>query len=128
MFKIEKLNIIASWEWDSFDQSCSICCSSLFNDDNSKIVFGVCNHAFHLTCIDSWLSRKNTCPNCNSNWKYKENNIFNQNVSNKIIPKNMKVESITKKKYNEIYIPTIDLDINITDDNGTTVPIISSYK
>jgi anaphase-promoting complex subunit 11 len=109
MFKIEKINIIASWDWNTNDHNCSICCLSLFDNDKSKIVSGTCNHVFHLECISEWLSKKNKCPNCNCNWKYKLKNITNQNKE-------------------EINIPIINFQINHNDNNGTNAPSINSYQ
>lgn len=45
------------------DQSffCPIC-----YDDNNSCYFRslICNHDFHVTCIDEWLANNNTCPIC----------------------------------------------------------------
>ena len=42
---------------------CSIC------QDNNEIVIRIlkCNHYFHVTCIDKWLSNNKTCPVCRYN-------------------------------------------------------------
>lgn len=42
---------------------CSIC------QDNNDIIIRIlkCNHYFHVTCIDKWLSNNKTCPVCRYN-------------------------------------------------------------
>ena len=42
---------------------CSIC------QDNNEVVIRIlkCNHYFHITCIDKWLSNNKTCPVCRYN-------------------------------------------------------------
>lgn len=41
--------------------SCTICLQA-FNDYALRMFS--CPHMFHAACIDTWLNRKNTCPNC----------------------------------------------------------------
>ncbi|KAG7794312.1 hypothetical protein KL929_005066 [Ogataea haglerorum] len=33
---------------------------------------GVCNHSFHLHCIDTWIQKRNSCPLDNSDWSIKD--------------------------------------------------------
>jgi len=42
---------------------CSIC------QDNSEVIIRIlkCNHYFHITCIDKWLTNNKTCPVCRYN-------------------------------------------------------------
>lgn len=42
---------------------CSIC------QDNDEVIIRIlkCNHYFHITCIDKWLSNNKTCPVCRYN-------------------------------------------------------------
>ncbi|KAH7544145.1 hypothetical protein ACOSQ2_031104 [Xanthoceras sorbifolium] len=42
---------------------CSICLDD-YNDGDLCKLFPVCNHMFHLKCIDSWLNNHLTCPVC----------------------------------------------------------------
>lgn len=42
---------------------CSVCLSE-FEDDESLRLLPKCNHAFHLTCIDTWLRSHTNCPLC----------------------------------------------------------------
>jgi hypothetical protein len=48
---------------------CTICQESINKGDQfRRLPCGVTvNHCFHKDCIDPWLSRNNTCPNCRSN-------------------------------------------------------------
>ena len=41
---------------------CIICLNHTFSKDKLRIL--KCNHAFHIDCIDSWLTRKLVCPVC----------------------------------------------------------------
>jgi len=46
-------------------QTCSICASEYeLGDDIRRL--NRCRHEFHETCIDTWLSRHNSCPVCRS--------------------------------------------------------------
>ncbi|WCJ18787.1 RING/U-box superfamily protein [Euphorbia peplus] len=42
---------------------CSVCLSEFVDDDNLRVL-PKCNHAFHLPCIDTWLSSHTNCPMC----------------------------------------------------------------
>nr|DAD24828.1 TPA_asm: hypothetical protein HUJ06_026292 [Nelumbo nucifera] len=42
---------------------CAICLDALTEDSRCRVLPG-CNHRFHTSCIDSWLSRSNSCPVC----------------------------------------------------------------
>lgn len=48
---------------------CTICQESIKKGDQfRRLPCGVTvNHCFHKDCIDPWLSRNSTCPNCRSN-------------------------------------------------------------
>lgn len=41
--------------------SCSIC-----YEENSDCRI-ICNHTFHITCIDKWIDRNPSCPLCRTN-------------------------------------------------------------
>ncbi|XP_006352946.1 RING-H2 finger protein ATL52-like [Solanum tuberosum] len=45
---------------------CSVCLSE-FLDDESLRLLPKCSHAFHVTCIDTWLKSHSNCPLCRSN-------------------------------------------------------------
>ncbi|KAL8060955.1 hypothetical protein ABFX02_02G057100 [Erythranthe guttata] len=42
---------------------CSVCLSE-FEQDETLRLLPKCNHAFHLPCIDTWLSSHTNCPMC----------------------------------------------------------------
>lgn len=44
---------------------CSVCLSE-FQDDESVRLLPMCNHVFHLPCIDTWLKSNSSCPLCRS--------------------------------------------------------------
>lgn len=43
-------------------ESCSICLENFVQ--NAKVNKTVCNHIYHEKCIDNWLDKHETCPNC----------------------------------------------------------------
>ncbi|KAL9444106.1 hypothetical protein AB3S75_017312 [Citrus x aurantiifolia] len=47
----------------SSSSDCAICLET-FADDETCRIFLVCNHIFHLNCIDGWLEINLTCPLC----------------------------------------------------------------
>lgn len=47
----------------SSSSDCAICLET-FADDETCRIFPVCNHIFHLHCIDGWLEINVTCPLC----------------------------------------------------------------
>ena len=73
MFTIKKVGIRAYWDIETFNKNCPICTRPLIQlDDNDEIAAGKCGHAFHLNCINKWISRKNTCCVCNQRWVFKK--------------------------------------------------------
>ncbi|CAA0809679.1 Putative RING-H2 finger protein ATL49 [Striga hermonthica] len=48
---------------DPFD--CAVCLSE-FDPDHNLRLLPKCSHAFHVTCIDTWLLSHSTCPLCRS--------------------------------------------------------------
>ncbi|XP_059643422.1 E3 ubiquitin-protein ligase Os04g0590900-like [Cornus florida] len=45
---------------------CSVCLSE-FQEDESLRLLPKCSHAFHVTCIDTWLKSHSNCPLCRAN-------------------------------------------------------------
>lgn len=49
----------------SNESKCSICLNDFQIDECVRTLL-LCNHTFHKSCIDLWLIRSATCPNCKS--------------------------------------------------------------
>ncbi|KAM7493928.1 hypothetical protein LguiB_028537 [Lonicera macranthoides] len=45
---------------------CSVCLNE-FQEDESLRILPKCTHAFHINCIDTWLSSHSNCPLCRAN-------------------------------------------------------------
>lgn len=43
---------------------CTICLESIDKFNSSRRKKMSCNHVFHKCCIQKWLQKNNTCPNC----------------------------------------------------------------
>uniref|UniRef100_A0A6N2KMU0 RING-type domain-containing protein n=1 Tax=Salix viminalis TaxID=40686 RepID=A0A6N2KMU0_SALVM len=43
--------------------SCAICLQD-FKDGDSMRKLPYCGHCFHMSCLDKWLTRNGSCPNC----------------------------------------------------------------
>ncbi|KAJ6314037.1 hypothetical protein OIU78_017654 [Salix suchowensis] len=43
--------------------SCAICLQD-FKDGDSMRKLPYCGHCFHMSCLDKWLARNGSCPNC----------------------------------------------------------------
>ncbi|XP_022754075.1 anaphase-promoting complex subunit 11-like [Durio zibethinus] len=73
---------VASWTWDAQDETCGICrmafdgcCSDCkLPGDDCPLIWGACNHAFHLHCILKWVNSQTSqahCPMCRREWQFK---------------------------------------------------------
>jgi hypothetical protein len=47
------------------DDNCTICLEDIKKKEVIRRL--ICNHIFHRVCIDEWIKKKATCPNCNHN-------------------------------------------------------------
>ena len=74
MFTIKKIYLHGTWSLNTYNEECSICRNHIINIDetNNGIVVGKCGHAFHETCINSWIKEKKVCPLCNKKWEYRK--------------------------------------------------------
>ena len=64
------------------DDLCGICRAPFdgnppeanFPGDDAPVVWGVCSHAFHIQCINKWLSSQpeQKCPFCRRPWEFKQ--------------------------------------------------------
>lgn len=84
-FEVKKWTAVAFWSWDIVVETCAICRNHLMEPciecqpntlNNSKqeciAAWGVCNHAFHLHCIQRWLKSRPVCPLDNKDWTYQK--------------------------------------------------------
>ena len=73
--KINSINLICSWKYNSINKTC-ICSNKLeHNTTNSKEVFkGKCGHAYHKECILNYLQINKKCPECSdyNNWEFEK--------------------------------------------------------
>ena len=82
-FTINNVNFVVSSQLAIHNDTCPICrfnltdkcykCSSVENS-NCTSVLGVCNHGYHLHCIEDWLKTKKVCPLDNQPWNYLKHN------------------------------------------------------
>ncbi|XP_049936312.1 anaphase-promoting complex subunit 11 [Nymphaea colorata] len=73
---------VASWTWDAQDETCGICRMAFdgccpdckFPGDDCPLMWGACNHVFHLHCILKWVHSQTSqphCPMCRREWQFK---------------------------------------------------------
>ncbi|CAN8327793.1 unnamed protein product [Cochlearia groenlandica] len=48
---------------DSSAAECAICLTE-FSDGEEIRILPLCGHAFHVACIDKWLTSRSSCPSC----------------------------------------------------------------
>ncbi|XP_042496727.1 anaphase-promoting complex subunit 11 [Macadamia integrifolia] len=76
------LHAVASWTWDAQDETCGICRMAFdgccpdckLPGDDCPLIWGACNHAFHLHCILKWVNSQTPqahCPMCRREWQFK---------------------------------------------------------
>merc|ERR1712080_286770 len=84
-FEVKKWTAVAFWLWDIVVETCAICRNHLMEpciecqpntlvngNDDCIAAWGVCNHAFHLHCIQRWLKSRHVCPLDNREWTYQK--------------------------------------------------------
>ncbi|XP_022981687.1 anaphase-promoting complex subunit 11 [Cucurbita maxima] len=73
---------VASWTWNAQDETCGICRMAFdgccpdckLPGDDCPLIWGACNHAFHLHCILKWVNAQTSqahCPMCRREWQFK---------------------------------------------------------
>ena len=91
--KINKLNLVGSWNWNLGDNNnCTICMNPYecpcpgckIPGDDCPPIEGSCGHFFHLHCIYKWLDSGNDkCPLDRNPWVEKVGSVINnRNNSN----------------------------------------------
>ena len=55
-----------------FTEGCPICGYD-GKTDTCPVVKGRCGHQFHLHCIEIWLAKNTTCPECQDSWSPVDN-------------------------------------------------------
>ncbi|KAL3620713.1 ubiquitin-protein ligase Anaphase Promoting Complex [Castilleja foliolosa] len=77
-----RVKILPSWTWDAQDETCGICRMAFdgccpdckLPGDDCPLIWGACNHAFHLHCILKWVNSQTPtahCPMCRREWQFK---------------------------------------------------------
>jgi hypothetical protein len=91
-FEFESLKLISDWNYNSINNICFICNTSIYEEEPIKnkfknkfkniiitdIVKGECSHAFHRNCIKKYLKKNSSCPSCPEKTEYK----FKQHLDN----------------------------------------------
>ena len=57
-------------------EMCTICLEEFIQQEN--VIILKCTHVFHEECINEWLEKKPSCPNCNQN-------VYNENETTPLI-------------------------------------------
>ncbi|KAE8700109.1 RING-H2 finger protein ATL78 [Hibiscus syriacus] len=57
------VNYSADLNLPGLDSECVICLSD-FKHGDRVLILPICNHRFHVGCIDKWLSSHSSCPKC----------------------------------------------------------------
>lgn len=78
LVKLEKAKLACHWTWNTKDETCGICqmpfdgcCPDCkIPGDDCPIVWGPCEHSFHLHCILKWLNSRQHCPLCRREWHF----------------------------------------------------------
>ncbi|CAL0320914.1 unnamed protein product [Lupinus luteus] len=82
LFVKYRWHAVSSWTWDAQDETCGICRMAFdgccpdckLPGDDCPLIWGQCNHAFHLHCILKWVNSQTSqahCPMCRREWQFK---------------------------------------------------------
>eukprot|EP00003_Mantamonas_plastica_P030358 TRINITY_DN74_c0_g1_i7.p1 TRINITY_DN74_c0_g1~~TRINITY_DN74_c0_g1_i7.p1 ORF type:complete len:150 (+),score=32.39 TRINITY_DN74_c0_g1_i7:287-736(+) len=89
-FDMKKWNAVAMWNWGNDVESCAICRNHIMelciecqsnqtgDEEECKISWGQCQHAFHFHCIRRWLLTRDVCPLDNNPWGYAQTGARDQ--------------------------------------------------
>ncbi|XP_016647017.1 PREDICTED: E3 ubiquitin-protein ligase ATL23 [Prunus mume] len=61
--ELDKLPKITGKDLTTERTECAVCLDEIEGEQVARLVPG-CNHAFHLLCADTWLSKHSFCPVC----------------------------------------------------------------
>ena len=86
--RIRRFHGVAQWSWNANDDVCGICQAAFegtapgvkYPGEDCPVVWGRCQHAFHLQCVSKWLqqaSSKQSCPICRQPWEFGQNPVSN---------------------------------------------------
>ncbi|CAH8663482.1 unnamed protein product [Schistosoma rodhaini] len=81
--KINHWFAVSAWKWCTNDDDCGICRNAFetccadckLPGDDCPLVWGQCNHCFHMHCIIKWLNSQQMaqhCPLCRQDWRFRE--------------------------------------------------------
>lgn len=72
-FLCELFNInrnILNFDNKTYGEECPICLEIFGELDNTRLFCTLkCGHSYHRKCINDWLSKDKTCPNCRIEFK-----------------------------------------------------------
>ena len=131
-FTIEKVSLVCAVSLNIHNDSCPICrnqlidkCSECANDETKintecKSAVGVCNHGYHLHCINTWLKNKKICPLDNQRWEF----LKHFNCSTKKYDNTNMIQTISNETDNNVVVaePVIvpnNILLSDSDDNTT---------
>jgi len=80
---IKSVCLRGCWNLETINDECPICRNSVLESCvecsgsacECVSVMGLCEHIYHLHCIEKWTKTKNSCPLDNKKWEYKKPNI-----------------------------------------------------
>ena len=61
--ELERLPKLAGKDMTVTGMECAVCLEEIEGDELARVVL-TCNHAFHLECVNTWLSKHSVCPLC----------------------------------------------------------------
>eukprot|EP01004_Peranema_trichophorum_P001244 NODE_11466_length_451_cov_12.335366_g10811_i0.p1 GENE.NODE_11466_length_451_cov_12.335366_g10811_i0~~NODE_11466_length_451_cov_12.335366_g10811_i0.p1 ORF type:complete len:121 (+),score=24.91 NODE_11466_length_451_cov_12.335366_g10811_i0:32-364(+) len=79
-FEVIRWNSVFNWSWSFSEPICAICRNQLMdpcikceaeqehNTQDCSVIWGECNHVFHLHCIYKFVKNRPICPMDNEEW------------------------------------------------------------
>lgn len=98
---------------------CSVCLSE-FEENESLRLLPKCNHAFHVTCIDTWLTSHSSCPLCRANIA-PANTISGPNhhpPAEETIHRGVAVSALQYQRRNDSVLVIQDLEMGVCEDTA----------